>query len=34
MDQQAKTEVKVLAGAESAVALLLDEVCAVVKANG
>ena len=34
MDQQAKTEVRVLAGAESAVALLLEEVCAVVKAKG
>lgn len=34
MDQQAKTEVRVLASADSAVALLLDEVCAVVQANG
>ena len=34
MVQQAKTEVKVLAGADGAVALLLDELCAVVQANG
>lgn len=33
MDQQAKTEVRVLAGAEGAVAVLLDELCAVVQAS-